>query len=98
MNSILQLKTLIFSFFFGCIFFLLSKYNLYITKNMKIIKKYLFTFVFVIDCVLLYIYFLYKLNHGIFHIYFFIVFFLGFTLMYYINPKIKILILNIKTK
>ena len=99
MDSFLQLKTLIFSLGFGCFFFLLSKYNMFLIKDMKLIKKYLITLILVIDSVLLYVYLMFKINHGIFHIYFFLSVALGYWLMYLIYPKIiKVFRKNIKKK
>ena len=88
MNSLLQIKTLLFSFSFGSLFFFLSKYNLLLIKNMKIINRYLVTIVFVVDSVLLYVFWLYKINHGYFHIYFFLMFILGFWLTFSLYPKL----------
>lgn len=92
MDSILQLKTLIFSFGFGCFFFLLAKYNMFLIKDMRLIKKYLITLILVVDSVLLYVYLMFKINHGQFHIYFFLSVGLGFWLMYGVYPKIKKLV------
>ena len=92
MDSFLQLKTLIFSFFFGMLFYYLAKYNLFLIKNMK----YFITFILVIDSVLLYMYLLFKINHGIYHIYFFFMFALGFWLISLFNPKIVKLCKHLK--
>lgn len=89
MDSILQLKTLFFSFLFGMFFFYVTKYNYYITQNMKVISKYLITFIFVIDGALLYLYLLFKLNHGKVHIYYLLMFSLGYFLMLIINRKLS---------
>ncbi len=96
MDSFLQLKTLIFSFFFGMLFYYLAKYNLFLIKNMKTFSKYLITFILVIDSVLLYMYLLFKINHGIYHIYFFFMFALGFWLISLLNSKIVKLCKHLK--
>lgn len=100
MDSFLQLKTLLFSFFFGMFFFYLAKYNLYLTKSMKVISKYIITLIFVIDGALLYIYLLFKINQGRFHIYFFIMFALGYWVMLLLHQKIvklcKVLLKKVK--
>ena len=88
MDSILQLKTLIFSFCFGILFYYLAKYNLFLIKNMKVFGKYLITFIFVIDSVLLYMYLIFKINHGFYHIYFFLMFALGFISIYFGHKKL----------
>lgn len=88
MDSFLQIQTLIFSFGYGMFFYYLAKYNLYLIKNLRIITQYLITIVFIVDSVLLYVYLLFKINHGFFHIYFFFMFMLGFCLSIVINKKI----------
>ncbi len=88
MDSLLQIKSLLFSFGYGMLFYYLAKYNLYLIKNLHVITKYLITLVFVIDSVLLYVYLLFKINHGIFHFYFFLMFGLGFWLSLWLQPKI----------
>ena len=83
MNSYLQIKTILFSFLYGVFFYITARYNLIIIKNLNTIKKYIISLVYVIDLVLLYIYLIYKLNNGIFHIYFVISILIG----YYITSK-----------
>jgi len=78
MNSIIQIKSLIASFFFGIFFFIATIYNYNLTKEMRIVKKSVFTFIFVLDIVLLYIYMIFKINNGNFHIYFLLMLLLGF--------------------
>ena len=98
MDSFLQIKTLMFSFFFGMLFYYLAKYNLYLTKNMKIVSKYFITFIFIIDSALLYMYLLFKINHGIYHIYFFLMFALGFWIICLLNKKIVKLCKQLRKK
>ncbi len=88
MDSFLQLKSLIFSFCYGILYFYIAKYNLFLIKNLNVFKKYLVTLVMVIDSVLLYVYLIFKINHGYFHIYFFLMFGLGFWFITYFNRKI----------
>lgn len=81
MNSSTQIISFIFSFTYGCIFFLLSKFNQYILVNKKYWVKLIVTFVFVIDIVILYIYFMYLINYGVIHPYFITMVILGFIIM-----------------
>ncbi len=88
MDSFLQLKSLGFSLFYGWAFFYLAKGNLILTNNLKIIGKYLITLIFVIDIALLYLYLMFQINQGIFHIYFFFMFALGYFGALMLHPKI----------
>ena len=88
MNSIIQIKSLLFSFIYGIFFYYIAKYNLFLIKNLKVLTKYLVTLVMIIDAVLLYVYLIFKINHGNFHIYFFFMFILGFILITYKDKKI----------
>ncbi len=88
MNSYTQLYIITLSFLFGMFFYIFAKYNLWIIKKLKPILKYIVTFIFIIDVVIIYIYIIYKINKGIFHIYFLLSIFLGFILMNKIYPKL----------
>lgn len=89
MNSYLQLVSLCFSFGYGVFFYLMARYNFWVIKDMKIIKKYLLTVILVVDVVLLYIFFMFKINNGSFHIYFILSIGLGFWLMSKIYDLLK---------
>ena len=91
MDSILQLETFVFSFIFGVVFYLLSKFNFYIVKNKSIVIKFSISLIYVIDMVLLYFYFNYKLNNGVFHLYFLLTIIIGYIFMtHYYNKICKI--------
>ena len=83
MNGFTQLQLLIYSYLYGIIFYLLTRYNLFITKHLSTPKKFIVTLVFIVDLVVLYIYLIYKINKGIFHIYFIVLLVLGFIMMGY---------------
>ena len=87
MTANIQLLILAISFLYGITFFLTSKYTLLITNKLPTIKKFLVHLIYVIDMVLIYIYIIYKINDGIFHIYNLILFIIGFLLIgkYYKN-------------
>lgn len=77
MDLNIQIYSLIFSFVFGVMFSLLLKINYRIlflsVKRIKIFSN----FIFLLDVSLLYFLGLKLINNGILHIYFFIVFILG---------------------
>ncbi len=81
MNSYIQLFSFLASFLYGMIFYLLSRFNCFILEKKNNISKFLVTLVFIIDIVILYVYMMYKINNGYFHIYFVILVILGFILM-----------------
>ncbi len=89
MNLKLQVLSLIFSFVFGYFFSLLVNINYKLLFNKNKIIKYLGTFFFVIDMSLIYFLCIYKINNGILHPYFLILFILGFFVSYPINSKIR---------
>lgn len=78
MDSYTQVFIIIISYLYGLIFYLLAKYNFWLIKNLKKIGQYLITGIFLIDIVILYIYIIYHINRGIFHIYFLLALFLGY--------------------
>ena len=82
MNSYIQLFSFLASFLYGMIFYLLSRFNYFILYNKNNIIKFIVTLVFIIDIVILYVYMMYKINNGYFHIYFVALVVLGFVLMY----------------
>lgn len=80
MNSYIQLISLVGSFIYGFVFYLLSRVNKYILNNKNNVIKLLVTMVFVIDMVFIYIFIMYKINFGVMHPYFIILLILGFVL------------------
>ena len=78
MTANIQLISLIVSFLFGFIFYYLYKINYIIIKEKKRFYQSLITILFMYNIVLLYIIMIFNINHGIFHIYFFIMIALGF--------------------
>ena len=84
MTASLQLLTLGASFLYGFLFYYLMKINYRFIKNKKKFYQSLITILFMYNIVLLYIIIIFKLNNGIFHIYFFIMIILGF----YVNLKL----------
>lgn len=82
MSSYIQLVSLAFSFLYGAFFYLLARFNKYILINKNVFIKFIISFVFVIDAVILYIYLMFKINNGYFHGYFLFMILLGFATIY----------------
>lgn len=78
MSASVQIIALLFSFIFGFIFYYLGKINGYIIKGSPRIQRSVITILFMLNVVLLYLIGLYKINMGIFHIYFGFMIILGF--------------------
>ena len=80
MDVIIQILCLLISFIYG--FFI----NLFIVFNKKIINKHnflyeiIFRLIITLLVVLLYVIIIYKINKGIFHIYFIIMVFIGYII------------------
>ena len=89
MDSFIQVFSFGVSFLYGLLFYLLTRFNYFILEKKNNIIKFLVTLVFIIDIVILYVYLLYKINNGYFHIYFIIVVIIGFGIMNKFYKKIK---------
>ena len=87
MNYKIQLLSFFVSFLYGIFFFIVNKLNKKIIKSQKTLFQYISSILFVLNIVLLYIIIIYKINNGIFHIYFIITLILGFVFMVKIEKK-----------
>ena len=76
-------------FFYGIFFFSMLEVNYKILYNGKFIYRIMISFLFVIFISLLYFIILIKINNGILHVYFFLVFFTGYMLSFVIYSKIN---------
>ncbi len=85
----LQLKTLLFSFFFGGIFSFFLRLNYRFIYHSNRMIKLLFTFAFVLLFTLIYFIGLEKINYGILHSYYFIMIILGVLAEHGIEKLIK---------
>ena len=92
MNSTVQLISFLVSFIYGIIFYLLTRFNKYIIENRKIVFRFIITLIFIIDIAILYIYIIYRINHGYFHIYFIFTVIIGFIVTHVFYGKIKNLV------
>lgn len=89
MNAKTQIIALLLSFLYGFIFAILARINAIIVNKQKRYYRSFITVLFICNIVLLYIILIFKLNHGIFHPYFFIMMGLGYILGLYIQKKVS---------
>lgn len=85
-----QIKSIFFSFFYGCFFSFLLNLNykfVYLTKG---IRKVIFNLIFIIDNVLLYFIIIRHINNGILHYYFVLSIIIGFFSVNKLTSKVLI--------
>jgi hypothetical protein len=85
----IQIKSLLFSLFFGFVFSILLRLNYRYIYNGHIILRIVINLMFVIDNVLIYFIVLKRLNDGIIHFYFLLMILLGFVIMELICKKLS---------
>ena len=85
----IQILSLIYSFFFGAIFFLLLEVNYRFLYEGKLVYRIIISFLFVIIISLGYFLGLLKINNGIIHIYFLLSLFTGYLVSFVIYNKIN---------
>lgn len=85
----IQILSLIYSFFFGIIFFLLLEVNYRFLYEGKLVYRIIISFLFVIIISLGYFLGLLKINNGIIHIYFLLSLFTGYLVSFVIYNKIN---------
>ncbi len=90
-----QIFCLVISFIYGIFFSMCANINYKYLFAQRISYKILFNVVFILDIVLLYVLIIYKINNGIFHIYFIIMIALGFSLSF---NRIRMLTSNVNVK
>lgn len=95
MDYKLQLLSLFISFIYGIFFSLLTNFNYKCLYKTSTPLKITFNIIFVLDIVLLYTFIIYKVNKGVFHIYFILMILLGYVISF---NKIKMLIKRLKEK
>ena len=88
MNINIQIYSLLFSFLYGIIFYILLEINYNILFEGKIIYRIIISFLFVIVLSLVYFLILLKINNGILHLYFFLLMFTGYLLSFVIYKKL----------
>ena len=85
----IQIISLLYSFFFGIIFFFLLELNHKLLYEGKIVYRVIISFLFVITMSLLYFFGLMKINNGTIHIYFYLSLLTGYLLSFVIYGKIN---------
>ena len=84
-----QILSLLYSFVYGILFFILLEVNYKLLYTGKIIYRIVISFLFIIIASLLYFFGLLKVNNGVIHIYFFLSLFTGYLLSFVIYKKIR---------
>ena len=83
----IQIHSLIFSFIFGCIFYvLLDIFNKWCCK-VKLVFKIVLSLLFVLILAGLYFMMLLRINNGYLHVYFFISILVGYIMVYFIKSN-----------
>jgi len=85
----LQVLSLLYSFFFGMVFFILLELNSKFLYEGRMVYRIIVSFLFVIFISLLYFFGLVKINNGVVHVYFFLSLFTGYLLSFVIYRKIN---------
>lgn len=89
MSLKVQILSFIFSLFFGSIFSYFYSYFYKLFYKTKFIYKILINFLFTLDFLLLYFLLLIKINNGVLHIYFFIIFISSFIIFNKYNMYLR---------
>lgn len=84
----IQIFSLLYSFIYGIIFYILLEVNQNFLYEGKIVYRIIISFLFVIFISLLYFLILIKINNGILHLYFFLTMFTGYLLSFVIYKKL----------
>ena len=84
----IQIFSLLYSFFYGIVFYVLLEINHKILYEGKLFYRIIISFLFVIFSSLLYFLFLIKINNGILHVYFFLTMFTGYLLSFVIYKNL----------
>ena len=84
----IQIFSLLYSFIYGIIFYILLEVNQKFLYEVKIVYRIIISFLFVIFISLLYFLILIKINNGILHLYFFLTMFTGYLLSFVIYKKL----------
>ena len=87
MNIFIQIVCFLVSFLYGIFIYYFIKYNDFNKKN--ILFDVLFRLIITFLLVLLYIIVIYKINKGLFHLYFMIMIVIGYLVSFNINKKLK---------
>ena len=89
MDYKIQLYSFIVSFLFGIFFFVTNFFNNKLIQKKKWYFKYTITFLYMLNLALIYIVIIFKINQGIFHIYFLIMVLVGYLLAFWQKNSVK---------
>ncbi len=89
MDEVLQLYSFLFSFGYGLMFGIFSRWHFQLIEKYHKLWQAILTFVFIIDIVLGYLVSMYFLNGGVFHLYFLFCLFGGFWFSKYVWSFLK---------
>ena len=84
-----QIITLLYSFLYGVIVYLLLEFNCKLLYDGKLLYRIVISFLFIMLISILYFLGLIKINDGVLHIYFFISLFTGYVSSFVIYNKIN---------
>ena len=84
----IQILSLVYSFFYGVLFYVLLEVNHKFIYDGRIIYRVIISFFFIILMSLLYFFALIKINNGILHLYFYMSLLTGYLLTFVIYRKI----------
>lgn len=88
MSLNIQIYSLLFSFLYGIILYILLEINYRFLFEGKIIYRVIISFLFVMVLSLVYFLVLLKINNGVLHLYFFLSMFTGYLLSFVIYKKL----------
>jgi len=89
MNLKLQIFSLVFSFFYGVVFSILTNINYKYIFNQKKVIKILFTLIFVLSMAIFYFYIINIINDGIIHLYFLLIILVGFYITFPFSKNLR---------
>ena len=84
----IQIYSILYSFLYGIIFYILLEFNYKIIYESKLFIKIIYSLLFLLANTLLYFIILIKINNGIVHVYFLLSIILGYVLAYSIKVKL----------
>lgn len=93
MHTNIQLLSITFSFIYGLIFFLITRFNFYILKDTSKYIETPVTFMLVINVAIIYCILMYHINNGYIHIYFIFSVIAGYIFSYIL--KIDKVVINL---
>ena len=90
MSALLQLISLFFNLIYGFIIYYVAIFNYWFIRNETRFLKLLITCVFMFDFTFIYLVLIYKINSGYFHIYYLLMFSIGFILAIYVKKHVNL--------